>query len=151
MQYESDANGNSYAWCSGSVFTSGGPTDSILVVKNTSNSSNLHIDKILVSSSTIESFNIRVATIDSPTGTSVRPVNLNTQSVNVVDVVSVHTETTNNESGDLLATLFVGANAPFVFKTDGLFLGKNRVVTVTSNTSAVASVTIMGHYKNPNI
>ena len=97
-------------------------------------------------------FEVRVTTIDTPTGTSVSPVNLNTQSGNIADAVSVHTETSNSESGDLLATLHVGANTPFVFDIKGLFLSKNKVITVTSTTAAVSSVSVFGHYtKNSDV
>lgn len=145
LQYESEANGNAYTWSTGSISTGGAKTDSALMIKNTARGY-LHIDRIIISSTTNGAYDIRVTTINNPSGTVVSGLNMNTQSGNVPDALSYYKETTNKGSGEIISSFFVGAYNPFTFDTRGLFLSKNKCLTITSASASTMSVTVFGHY-----
>ena len=84
FEFISRAKGQAYSWASGTYDPDAG--DTILLVKNTSSSLALHIDKIWISADTETRVVIHLPTTEvTVTGTTITGTNLNAGSSNVAD------------------------------------------------------------------
>ena len=148
IEHESEENGTAYNWSSDLVNIDA--NDTVLLVKNTSDT-HLHIDSVAVSNgSTASEFTIHLPTTEvTPSGgTLVTGTNLNTSSSNVADAVS-RSDEENNTQGNVIRTVWLAVDSSERALTPGLILGKNKsvAVDVVEATTEVA-VTIIGHYED---
>jgi hypothetical protein len=145
LQYESEANGNAYTWCSG-IVSGSTAGDTILLLKNTSVGL-LHIDRIDISCLTAEIFTVHIpSTVVTVTGTTVSGVNLNSSSGNIAEA-SAASDETDNTQGSVLSVVQLAANSPHTIDVRGLFLDKNKSLAVDVTTGGInVSCTIYGHY-----
>jgi len=99
ISYESETNKRAYTWSNVSYDYAAG--DTILLVKNTSSTLNLLIDKIMASGDTATTFTVHCPTCNTPTGTAVTGVNMNRTSSGVADATAKANESTNSQSNIL--------------------------------------------------
>lgn len=144
LEHEAE-NGQAYNWSSGTVDVDA--TDTVLLVKNTSDKE-LHVETIDIANGSVASeYTVHVPTAAvTPAGTTVTGTNLNTGSSAVAEADAKSDETANSQ-GNILYTVFLGADSNIVLLTAGLILAKNKsvAVDVVAETSESA-VTIQGHY-----
>ena len=146
LEHESEDNGTAYVWSSDSV--NPGADDTVILLKNTSDT-NLHIDSIEIAGSTTSEYTVHLPTSEvTVTGNTITGTNLNTSSSNVADA-SAATIETNNSQGDVLRSVFILADNTLRIPLDGVILGKNKsiAVDVVANTT-LSSVSITGHYQD---
>jgi len=147
LEHESEESGSAYNWSSDLVNIDA--NDTVLLVKNTSDTA-LHIESIQVANgSTASEFTIHLPTTEvTVTGTTVTGTNLNTASSNVADV-SAASDETNNTQGNVIKTIWLAVDRHYEGRLDGLILGKNKslAVDVVEATTEVAA-TIVGHFED---
>lgn len=144
---QASEDGLAYNWTSDTVDL--GPNDTVLLVKNTSDT-NLHIESISVANGSIASeYTIHLPTTEvTVTGTVIVGTNLNTGNANVADA-NAATQESNNVQGNVIATALLLANTNVILLTPGLILAKNKSVAldvVVGTTSSSSS--IVGHYES---
>jgi hypothetical protein len=150
FEYYSDVKGDAYTWNFLTYDPAAG--DTIGLIKNTSESKELHIDSIIMSSDVETVITIHLPTTEvTPTGTAVTGVNLNTRSVKIAPATAI-TDETNNTQGDIIfQTEIQAAGEPFVKNYEGaLIIGQNRSIGLDLVADAGAfNLTIEGHF-TPN-
>jgi len=148
LEHESEENSQAFSWSSDSVNPA--IDDTVLLLKNTSDT-NLHIEYAIISGSTTSEYTIHLPTTEvTPTGgTTVTGTNLNTGGkTEVADAIATSLET-NNSQGNVIGSPFILADTTYLFPLPGVILGKNKSigVDVVANTT-LSAVTIVGHYED---
>jgi len=145
---EASEEGQAYLWATDLINIDS--DDTVLLVKNTSDT-NLHIEAVLISNgSTASEFTIHVITaVDATvTGVTVTGFNLNTGSANVADASAASDETGYSAQGTVVTTLFLLAETNQTILTPGLILAKNKAIAVdVVDTTTEVACTIVGHYE----
>jgi uncharacterized protein YjbI with pentapeptide repeats len=148
FEFVSKEKGLAFSWASGTYDPDAG--DTVLLVKNTSSTKNLHIDTITISTDTETRAVIHVPTADvTVAGTTITGVNLNLTNSNVAEASAARDETGNTQ-GNVVWSGEVQANSdPFLVDFAGaLILGANNSVGVDFVSATTAcDVTITGHYQ----
>lgn len=149
IEFVSEAEGLTFAWCSGTQATSAG--DTILLVKNTSTTKTIRIDTVTMSADTDTRAIIHVPTseVTSPTGTAVTGTNLNITSSNVADASAIRDETTNSQGNIVWSGEIYATERPVMVEFNGaLILGTNDSVAIdyVSGQTAVCDCVIVGYY-----
>jgi len=148
VEFISEDKGLAYAWASGTYDPAAG--DTILLLKNTSTTHNIHITVISLSSDVDTRAVIHFPTTEvTPTGTAITGANLNRISANVAEATAIRDETNNSQgdilwSGEIMATgdpLIVGANGSIILGTNDS-IGIDFVADV-----GACDVTIFGHFR----
>jgi len=150
FEYYSDVKGDAYSWNFLTYDSAAG--DTIGLIKNTSDSKELHIDSITISSDTETVFTIHLPTTEvTPTGTSVTGVNLNTRSVKVAPATAITDETNNTQGTIIFQTEIQAAGAPYEKLYSGaLIIGQNKSIAIDIVADIAAfNLTIEGHF-TPN-
>lgn len=147
LEHESEVNGISYNWSSDIVSVDA--NDTVLLVKNTSDT-HLHIEYVeIANGSTASEYTVHLPTVEvTPAGTTVEGTNLNTASTNVADA-DAKSDETNNAQGIVISTRWLAVDRNVVIPTPGLILAKNKsigidVVATVTETAA----TVVGHYED---
>jgi len=143
---EASEDGQAYVWSTDLVSIDA--ADTVLLVKNTSDT-NLHIEAISISNgSTASEFTLHLPTTDvTVAGGTVTGVNLNTGSANVADA-SAASDETGNAQGDVIGTVFLAVDRDRTIRTPGLILAKNKSIAVdVVATVTEAACSIVGHYE----
>ena len=146
LEHQSEKNGQSFNWCSGTVNLIAGET--ILLLKNTSDKQ-LHVESITVWNGSVASeYTIHLPTTEvTPTGTAVTGTNLNTGSSEVADALAKSDETDNSQ-GNIVFTPYLAVDSSKTVNTRGLILAKNKSVAIdVVEDTAESSVTIRGFFK----
>jgi hypothetical protein len=148
MQHESETYGNAFVWKS--VLYDSGAGDTILLVRNTSLKSALHIDRIVVANTTeVSQYTVHLVNyFSSIAGTQIDGITLNTSRSHVADAVAYCNETSNTQ-GTVIGKTYVAAGTRHIFDTRGVFLGTNQSIAVdvdVDKTANAVSVSIYGHY-----
>lgn len=148
FEFSSKSKGLAFNWVSGTYDAAA--NDTILLVKNTSSSKNLHIDGIWLSTDTETRVVIHVPTTEvTVTGTTITGTNLNIGSANVAEASAARDETNNSQgniiwSGEIQATgepYFIDLSGALILNTNSS-IGVDYVADV-----AACDVTISGHYQ----
>jgi len=123
--------------------------DTILLVKNTSSTHNLHIDQIWCHGDTTTTVAVFWANSVTPSGTAVTGVNLNTTSSNTAEATAKGDDTGNSGGSNVWVGSIPADNATPVLISSGLILASGYSVGVDYATDGgEALVTIIGHYEN---
>jgi hypothetical protein len=148
FEFVSKEKGLAFSWSSGTYDAAAG--DTILLIKNTSASKNLHIDKVYIYSDTETGVVMHCPTSDvTVAGTTITGTNLNRVSSNVADAEAARDETGNTQgdivwSGEIQAT----SDNTAVDFAGALILGTNDSFGVDYVADVAACyVVIMGHYQ----
>ena len=148
IEHESEANGAAYNWSSDIVSIDA--ADTVLLVKNTSDTP-LHIEYVEVANgATASEYTLHLPTseVTLSGGSVVTGTNLNTGSSNVADALS-RSDEEGNAQGNVIGTVWLAVDRHHRFLTPGLILGKNKSVGVDIvATSAETAATIVGHYED---
>jgi hypothetical protein len=147
FEFISDVKGEAYSWASGTYDPDAG--DTILLIKNTSQTLELHIDTITISTDTETIVQIHLPTTNvTVAGTTITGVNLNTTSGNVASASAARDETGNTQGDIIWANELQATSAPHVVDYGGaLILGTNNSVGVDFVSATTAcGVSITGHY-----
>lgn len=150
FEYFSDVKGDAYSWNFLTYDIAAG--DTIGLIKNTSDSKELHIDSITISSDVETVVTVHLPTTEvTPTGTAVVGANLNTRSVKIAPSAAITDETDNTQGTIIFQTEIQAAGSPFTHEYGGaLIIGQNRSVGVDIVADAGAfNLTIEGHF-TPN-
>ena len=141
--------GHAYSWASGTYDPDAG--DTILLVKNTSKTFDLHITQIWISTDVETRAIIHLPTSEvTVTGTAISGINLNTGSSNVAEASAARNET-NNTQGDIVWSGEVQATSdPYLLKPLGaLIIAKNKSIGVDLVSAATAAdITIWAHFEH---
>jgi hypothetical protein len=121
--------------------------DTILLVKNTSATKKLIIDKVIISADVATVAVLHLPACATPTGTAVIGVNLRRDSGNVADATAIGDETTNTQA-NIIKNFQLLAATDTVYDTQGsIVLGQNDCIAVDFVTNgAVCYATFDGHY-----
>jgi len=144
ISHESETNKRAYSWTTSYNYDAG---DTILLLKNTSSTLNLIIDKIMISSDTATKFIIHFPTGTTLAGTTITGVNSNRSSNNTPDA-SCYSDETGNTQGDIFGQGYVGAGGNALLPIDGaIILGVNNEIAIDFVTAGtLGMVTIRGYY-----
>jgi hypothetical protein len=148
IEFESRTDGQGYSWVSGTYDPDAG--DTILLVKNTSTTKVLLIDKIYISTDTETRVIVHAPTTNvTVAGTTITGTNLNVISANVADATAARDETGNTQGALLWSGEVQATSDPYVIDFgSALILGTNNSVGVDFVAATTAcDVTIVGHYK----
>ena len=148
IEFNSEAKGGAYAWASGTYNPATGD-DTILLVKNTSDTLNLHIDTVWLSTAVDTRVVIHLVTADvTLAGITIVGTNLNTNSSNVAPASAIRDETGNTQGTIIWSGEIFAASQPQVIEWDGaVILGKNISIGVDYVTDPTAcDVVIIGHF-----
>ena len=143
--------GNSYSWTS--VGYNMDAADTILAVRNTSSTKNLHITKVSLHSglANVAEHHITQASA-ALAGTVVTGVNLNFTSGNVAEADSRADETTNSSQGTIILNSALEAVIEYAINWDGaLILGTNDSYGIDftiDDTTSLPRITICGYYED---
>lgn len=147
--YRARDNGLCFSWSAATYDYDAG--DTILLVKNTHETKDLHFHHILVSGDTATEVIVHrpTAEVTTPTGTAVTGVNLNGNSNNVASASAKADETTN-ALGSTLFSFRMPANTPISIGLEGVIsLGQNQSIAVDFVTNGAAcNVTLVGYYED---
>lgn len=147
LHFNSEKNGISFSWSSGTYDAAAG--DTILLIKNTSTTKDLHIHQIWLSTDTETRVVVHVpATEVTPAGTTITGSNLNTTSAIVAGASAKRDETDNTQGNIYWAGEIQAATNPLMIDFEGaLILGQNESIGVDYVADVAAcDVTILGHY-----
>lgn len=147
FEYISDQKGESYVWASGTYDPDAG--DTILLVKNTSATKELHIDSVWISTDTETRVVIHLPTTNvTVAGTTITGVNCNTSKNNVADAEAARDETGNSQGDVIWSGEVQAASDPYHINWAGAcILAKNKSIGVDFVSATTAcDVTITGHY-----
>jgi len=140
-------NGLSFSWSNATYDYDA--ADTILLVKNTSTTHNLHIDQIWCHGDTTTTVAVFWASGVTPAGTTVTGVNLNTTSSNTAEATAKGDETGNSGGSNVWVGSIPADNATPVLISSGLILASGYSIGVDYTTDGgEALVTIIGHYEN---
>ena len=144
ISHESESNRRAYTWAGSYDYDAG---DTIMLVKNTSSTTNLIIEKILVSSDTTTEIVIHFPKDTTLAGTEVTGVNLNRSSNNTAEAIAYRDETGNTQ-GNIMGSAMVMANTTVFIPMDGaVVLGIGDEIAVDFVTAGTfGSVSIRGYY-----
>jgi hypothetical protein len=144
ISHESESNERAYTWQHSYDYDAG---DTIILVKNTSPTKNLIIEKILISSDTTTQFVIHFPKDTTLAGTLTTGVNLNRRSNNTADAVAYCNET-GNTRGVVMGQATIMANMSVFVPMDGaVILGVGNEIAVDLETAGTfGSVSIRGYY-----
>ncbi len=148
FEFISKSKGLAFSWASGTYDAAAG--DTILLVKNTSSTKKLHIDKITLSTDTETRVVVHLPTTQvTVTGTTVTGVNLNTASGNVAEASAARDETNNTQGNVIWSSEIQAAGEPYSINWYGaLILNTNDSIGVDYVADVAAcDVTILGHYQ----
>lgn len=148
--FVSDMLGNAYSWASG-TYNPATTGDTILLVKNTSDTLNLHINSIWLSTAAETRVVIHLVTADvTVIGTTITGTNLNTNSNNVAPAEAARDETGNSQGSVIWSGEIQAATNPYEVRFDGaILLGKNISIGVDYVADPTAcDVTILGHFES---
>ncbi len=137
-----------FSWSSGTYDAAA--NDTILLIKNTSRTNNLHIDGIWLSTDTETRVVVHVPTTEvTVTGTTITGVNLNTGSANVAEASAARDETNNSQGNIIWSGEIQATGEPYFIDFAGaLILGTNSSIGVDYVADVAAcDVTITGHYQ----
>lgn len=122
--------------------------DTILLVKNTSSTKKLVIERISVGGSTATEVIIHCPTCTTPTGTSITGTNTNRTSANVAEATAISDETTNTQSNKITSVKINGSNSGFLNVNGAIILGQNDCIAIDFVTDGTACyATIQGYYE----
>jgi len=145
ISHESEVNNRAYTWTHS---YNSGANDTILLVKNTSTTKNLIIDKIILSSDTTTKVVIHFPENTTLAGTGVTGVNLNRSSNDSAEATAYGDETGNTQ-GSILGQMILLGNTGAVLPINGsVILGVNNEIAIdfVSATTSLGMVTIVGYY-----
>jgi len=140
--------GLAFSWASGTFNPIA--ADTILLVKNTSLTRNLHISVIYLSTDVdtrvVVHFPIAEVT---PTGTTIVGTNLNRTSANVAEATAIRDETDNTQGDVFWSGEIHAVNDPKEISTDGvIILGTGDSIGIDYVADVAAcDVTIVGHFE----
>jgi len=145
ISYESETNFRSYSWTNVTYnYTAG---DTILLVKNTSITANLIIDKIVVSGDVETEVVIHSPTCTTPTGTAVTGVNLNRTSSLTASATAKANESTNSQANPIWKGRIDGNSTLNIELHGSIILGLNNCIAIDFTTvGSACNVTILGYY-----
>ena len=147
LLHSSLVDGQAYSWAN--VTYDAAANDTILLVKNTSTTHNLHIDQIWCHGDTTTTVAVFWASGVTPAGTTVTGVNLNTTSSNTAEATAKGDETGNSGGSNVWVGSIPADNATPVLISSGLILASGYSIGVDYATDGgEALVTIIGHYEN---
>ena len=147
---EHSEKGNAYSWTN--VTYNMTAADTIIAIRNTSSTENLHIDKVFMSSDTVQVAAHHVTSASAAlAGTLITGVNLNFASGNVADADARGNETTNSSQGTVfLSTELVAAVMTEVDFEGSLILGTNDSYAIDYPTdAAIVYITVFGFFADP--
>jgi len=150
IEHVSEREGLSFNWSS-DIF-SASANDTILMVRNTSKTHDLHIEHIgLACGVTASEHTIHVIK-DSTTlagdGATITGFNLNTGKSAVAEAEAVVDETANSSQGTVIGTEWIATDTDLDIDVRGLILTTNAAVGVDRvETGTESAVTITGFYK----
>jgi hypothetical protein len=148
FEFVSKEKGLAFIWSSGTYDAAAG--DTILLIKNTSTTNNLHIDGVWLSSDTETRVVIHIPTSDvTVAGTTITGTNLNTSSSNVAEASAARDETGNSQGNIIWSGEIQAAGDPYFIDFSGaLILGVNKSIGVDYVADvAGCDVIISGHYQ----
>lgn len=137
-----------FIWVSGTYDPAA--NDTILLIKNTSSTEDLHIDGIWLSTDTETRVIIHLPTTDvTVAGTTITGTNLKASSSNVAEASAARDETGNTQGNIIWSGEIQATGAPYFIDLSGaLILGKNNSIGVDYVADVAAcDVTISGHYQ----
>lgn len=147
FEHVSDSDGKGYNWSSEIIDIDDG--DTILLLKNTSSTDDLHIESIMINcGSTASQFQVHIPAAEvTTTGTTVTGTNLNTGSNNVADAEAKSDET-NNSQGNIVFSPMLSADSNISINSRGLILSKNKSVAIDVTTAGTeVGATIRGFFR----
>lgn len=148
VEHESEVNGIAYNWSSDIVSIDA--ADTVLLVKNTSDT-HLHIEYVeIANGATASEYTLHLPTVEVTLsgGSVVTGTNLNTASSNVADALS-RSDEEGNTQGNVIGTVWLAIDRNYRFLTPGLILGKNKSIGIDIvAASAETAATIVGHYED---
>lgn len=145
--HDASDDGNSYSWTSGTYNYTG--VDTILLVKNTSDTLDLHIEGIWLSVDTDTIAAIHLVTADvTLSGTTITGTNLNTGSANVAPAEAARDEVNNTQGSLIWDAEIYAVNGPVYIPLEGAVrLTKNKSIGVDYvTTGGACGVTILGFF-----
>jgi len=148
VEHLSEEKGDSYMWASGSYDPMVG-NDTILLVQNTSDTQNLHINRIWLSTAVDTRVTIHLVTVAlTPAGTAIVGTNMNTNSSRVAAAIAKRDETNNSIGSIIWSGEIYALSGPYeVVIAGAVILGKNKSIGVDYVVDPTAcDVTIMGYY-----
>lgn len=145
LEHSAEHDERAFTWTNLTYNYSAG--DTILLVKNTSSSRELHITSVIASGDTATQVILHCPASITPAGTSVVGVNLNRKSGKTADAIAMADETANS-LGPIIESVFMGVNAAVHTAGEAIIiLGTNDQIAVDFVTvGAAALVTIIGYY-----
>lgn len=128
--YNSRDEGETYAWVTPTSTTAA--ADTVLLVKNTSPTKDLHIEKVMIGGDATSRFVIHRPTVvvATPTGTANTGTNLNGNSANVAPATAIQDETTNAQGAILASGSFIADQGAQVCFDGAVSLGQNDSIGV---------------------
>lgn len=148
LEHESEANGAAYNWSSDIVSIDA--ADTVLLVKNTSDTP-LHIEYVEVANGVTASeytLHLPTAEVTLSGGSVVTGTNLNTGSSNVAEAQS-RSDEEGNTQGNVIGTVWLAVDRHYKFLTPGLILGKNKSIGIdVIATTIETAATIVGHFED---
>ena len=147
---EHSEKGNAYAWSNATYNMTA--ADTIIAIRNTSPTLNLHIDKVFMSSDTVQVAAHHVTNGSAAlAGTPITGVNMNFNSGNVAEADAQGDETTNSSQGSVvLRTELQAAIMTEVDFEGSIILGTNDSYAIDYPTdAAIVYITVLGFYAEP--
>lgn len=117
----------------------------IISLQNTSSTLNLHVERIVISTSASGIFTtFRITSATAAGGTAVTPVNLFLGSANAAAAAAFgNADVTGGLSGDTVDAQDVGTEAPYTREYNGaLILPQNEAIAITAATNGIIFVSI---------
>ena len=141
--------GDAYAWSNATYNMTA--ADTIIAVRNTSSSRNLHIDRVFMSSDTVQVAAHHVTQGSAAlAGTAITAINLNGSSGNAAEAEAKGNETTNSSQGDvILRTELLAATMTEVDFEGSIILGTNDSYAIDYPTdAAIVYITVWGFFED---
>ena len=156
LLHSSLVDGQAYTWANATYDAAA--NDTILLVKNTSTTQNLHIDQIWCHSDVTTVIRVHVprdasSAVVTPAGTTVTGVCLNVAKGNTASATAMADETDNDITDAATKIIWAGSipadNSTPVLINSGLVISSLECIAVDYVEDAgEAYVTIIGHYEN---
>lgn len=146
-EFVSEHKGLAFSWTSQTYDPDAG--DTILLIKNTSATKELHIDNICINSDTETRVIVHLITVNiTPAGTTITGVNLNTRSGNIAEAIAKRDETANTQGSVIVAIEVQATSPPTIMNFGGsVILGTNASIGIDFVSATTAcDVSIFGHY-----
>jgi hypothetical protein len=148
ISHMSENHGKSFSWQHYYNYAAG---DTILWLRNDSQTENLIIDEFVFCSDAVTQIIVHFPEDTTQAGTAVTGVNMNRKSGNVAAATAIGDETGNTQ-GEILGSAFIPANMAANFKLQGAvvlgYLDEVAVDFVTVGTMGIAN--FRGYYHNPD-